>query len=288
MSNLSVNGSSHTAKGFTLSELLVSLAILGLISAFAIPKVLSAVGDGATKAIIKEAFSTISEAYQSVKLDNNGAFTNLTIIQAGKLLQKVNFESSADNATFSRTGTVGLADAQGFTSWPAAPNACVLPGAPGTSSVCSVRLQNGAIITTNLGDRLGGLVTNDPIPTAAAGTTPVTIAAPYGGIPWNGNTFVVGDPVGTKQAALNAGWANYIKTITTYGRAWFTIDPDGPGANDRLTVAIGGDGRIWSGAQGGNVPFSYYAVSSVADTELTAATATAAGRDALDPTYYTL
>ena len=288
MSNLSVNGSSHAAKGFTLSELLVSLAILGLISAFAIPKVLSAVGDGATKAIIKEAFSTISEAYQSVKLDNNGAFTNLTIVQAGKLLQKVNFESSADNATFSRTGTVGLADAQGFTSWPATPVACTLPGSAGTAQQCSIRLQNGAIITTDLGDRLGGLVTNAAVPVAADATTDVTIQV--GGIPWNGNTIGptgVGT-AGAKQAALNAGWANYIKTITTYGRAWFTIDPDGPGANDRLTVAIGGDGRIWSGAQGGNVPFSYYVVSSVADTELTAATATAAGRDALDPTYYTL
>lgn len=55
---------------FTLSELLISLAILGVIATFTIPKVLQSQQDGKYKAITKEAVATISEAYQLYKLNN--------------------------------------------------------------------------------------------------------------------------------------------------------------------------------------------------------------------------
>lgn len=62
----------NAKKGFTLSELLVSLAVLGLIAAFAVPKVLTSVGNSTLIANAKEAVSTISGAYEALKADFNG------------------------------------------------------------------------------------------------------------------------------------------------------------------------------------------------------------------------
>lgn len=50
------------ASGFTLSELLITLWILGVIATYTIPKVLSAQQDRRINAIAKEAFGTISQA----------------------------------------------------------------------------------------------------------------------------------------------------------------------------------------------------------------------------------
>jgi len=46
--------------GFTLSELLISLAILGVIAAFTIPKILSSQNDAQRKAVFKETYATIT------------------------------------------------------------------------------------------------------------------------------------------------------------------------------------------------------------------------------------
>lgn len=64
------------ASGFTLSELLISLSILGLIATFAIPKVLQAQRNQAWNASAKEAIATISEAYQ-LYLRKNGPNANM-------------------------------------------------------------------------------------------------------------------------------------------------------------------------------------------------------------------
>ena len=51
--------------GFTLSELLIALAILGLIATFTIPKVLTSLGNNSKNSIFKETFSIISQvSYQ--------------------------------------------------------------------------------------------------------------------------------------------------------------------------------------------------------------------------------
>lgn len=65
------------AKGFTLSELLVSLAILGVIATFTIPKVLQAQQNSAYKSKAKEAVEMVSSAYQIYRSKNTvGSLTS--------------------------------------------------------------------------------------------------------------------------------------------------------------------------------------------------------------------
>jgi prepilin-type N-terminal cleavage/methylation domain-containing protein len=68
--------------GFTLAELLVALAILGVIATFTIPKVLNGMQDSRSNAIAKEAAASISAAYQLYKLDNTvtSSFTLANLI----------------------------------------------------------------------------------------------------------------------------------------------------------------------------------------------------------------
>lgn len=56
--------------GFTLAELLIALAILGVIATFTIPKVLNSSQNSEWNAIAKETVSMISGAYSSYKLNN--------------------------------------------------------------------------------------------------------------------------------------------------------------------------------------------------------------------------
>jgi len=57
-------------KGFTLSELLIALAILGVIATFTIPKVLQSQQNGEYKAIGKETVGMIAQAYQLYRAAN--------------------------------------------------------------------------------------------------------------------------------------------------------------------------------------------------------------------------
>lgn len=61
--------------GFTLAELLIALAVLGVIAVFTVPKVLIASQDGRYKAVVKEDVATIIQAFhmyqQEGKLSGN-------------------------------------------------------------------------------------------------------------------------------------------------------------------------------------------------------------------------
>ena len=56
--------------GFTLAELLICLAILGVIATFTIPKIITNQQNSAYKAAALETAATISSAYQNYKLTN--------------------------------------------------------------------------------------------------------------------------------------------------------------------------------------------------------------------------
>jgi len=49
--------------GFTLAELLIALAILGIIATFTIPKILSAQAEQKKRAILKECYATVTSLF---------------------------------------------------------------------------------------------------------------------------------------------------------------------------------------------------------------------------------
>jgi prepilin-type N-terminal cleavage/methylation domain-containing protein len=55
------------ASGFTLAELLIALAILGVIATFTIPKILTAQANGKYNAIAKEDIAMVAAAYQQAQ-----------------------------------------------------------------------------------------------------------------------------------------------------------------------------------------------------------------------------
>src|SRR5690349_7432884 len=65
----------HAESGFTLAELLISLAILGVIATFTIPKILQAQQNQQYNAVAKEAAGTITQAYQAYKLAGGDSAT---------------------------------------------------------------------------------------------------------------------------------------------------------------------------------------------------------------------
>jgi prepilin-type N-terminal cleavage/methylation domain-containing protein len=77
---------------FTLSELLVSLSIIALIAAFAIPKVLNAVEEKSHKAAAKEAISMIGAAHSAWLADHGGTLGSTTT--ATDLATKMNYVKS--------------------------------------------------------------------------------------------------------------------------------------------------------------------------------------------------
>ncbi len=84
-------------QGFTLAELLISLAILGVIATFTIPKILSSSANGQNTAIAKEVASMISAAYSTYTLNNGAA----TTVKPGDLTQYFNYVSTTTSGTLS-------------------------------------------------------------------------------------------------------------------------------------------------------------------------------------------
>jgi prepilin-type N-terminal cleavage/methylation domain-containing protein len=121
-------------KGFTLSELLVSLAVLGLIAAFAVPKVLTSVGNSTLLANAKEAISIITGALDSFKADNNGMLPTITSLNtATGLMSKVNY---VQYGTYTRVNTAET------------PDTFVAAAVP-TAGSEAVRFSSGLIIAFN-------------------------------------------------------------------------------------------------------------------------------------------
>lgn len=81
--------------GFTLAELLISLAILGVIATFTIPKVLSAQQNSQYKAQAKEVAAMVSVAYQNYSYSNSVTSS----FRFGDLTQYMNYLSNDVSGT---------------------------------------------------------------------------------------------------------------------------------------------------------------------------------------------
>lgn len=68
-------------RGFTLAELLIALAILGVIATFTIPKILSSQQDSKKTATTKEAAAAVAQAWQMYRQDNAPVDTDLRVLE---------------------------------------------------------------------------------------------------------------------------------------------------------------------------------------------------------------
>jgi len=113
----------RSPKGFTLSELLICIAILGLIAVFTIPKLLLAQQDETYNAKAKEAISMVSGAYSYMQANS--------LVSAGTypydLFNYMNYVASDTSTVIDNTYT----------------NATTLTCSP--ANPC-IRLHNGAIL----------------------------------------------------------------------------------------------------------------------------------------------
>ena len=83
----------YSQPAFTLAELLIALAILGVIATFTIPKILDSGSDSKFNSIAKEAIGMVSGAYQSHKLAN-GTSTSTSMSDFTPYMNYVNADST--------------------------------------------------------------------------------------------------------------------------------------------------------------------------------------------------
>lgn len=92
-----------SALGFTLAELLISLAILGVIATFTIPKVLVAQQNNANNANAKQMVAALSNAYQAYLRDGGSK----TTMRTSDLTPYLNYLSIDNTVTLDALQTQG-------------------------------------------------------------------------------------------------------------------------------------------------------------------------------------
>lgn len=182
-----------SVKGFTLVELLISLAILGEIATFTIPKILTSQSNGTKLAVSKEDISIISGAFSQFKLLN----TVSTSSEFGNMVPYINY------AKLNTSGTIFNG------SWNC------------TASAPCLVMHNGSNLAYTVGESFSALDTShvihiviDPGGNTAYGPDGVDIFLfPNGRI-----TEQAALPGGSVSSSLGSyGWTGY----AGYTPAWF-------------------------------------------------------------------
>ncbi len=79
--------------GFTLAELLIALALLGIIAAFTIPKLLSTMSTKETSSKVTEAITTLEQAFYNKKMQDHNTYSAGIVYGPGSTLY-TNIEGS--------------------------------------------------------------------------------------------------------------------------------------------------------------------------------------------------
>jgi prepilin-type N-terminal cleavage/methylation domain-containing protein len=128
--------------GFTLAELLIALAVLGVIATFTIPKVLQSQQDSKFQAVFREDLSVLSQAFENYKIKNRVTASTGNL----DLTPFINYV---------RVNTSGLQlDSDYYSTGPAT--------CDGSSYICLL-MHNGSVIMASNGDTFGGTATTNAL-----------------------------------------------------------------------------------------------------------------------------
>jgi len=181
------------AKGFTLAELLIALAILGVIATFTIPKIITSQANSRYNAATKEILSTVAAAYQQY-ISVNGASGSIGM---AALTQYMNYTKPDSTTTIdANSGTYACG---------------------GAGKAC-VAFHSGAYLFYNPGSYFSGTNTTNAVffgvdPTGAADSTPGMVFL----LTYPGKVFSAGDidttytsSTGTSNpGGTNASWFSW-------------------------------------------------------------------------------
>ena len=208
----------NAKKGFTLSELLVSLAVLGLIAAFAIPKVLSSVGNASFVANAKEAISTISSAFDSKKAALVTATGTTSVAAINVIPVNGNMVCTGSGATWTYPGS------SNFTTLGACQAGLDASGT-GYSMIGSMLYSRIGSYTNTAANLPDTFTPSATVP--AAGATNAVLFGNNAIIAFNGL-----DLIGSESDS------------PTRGTIVFKVDADGVGTMKPFNVVLGADGRV--------------------------------------------